>query len=76
MMHRIWLQAATIATFTLLLQSCSGGNEAEQNSAAANVASPTPRVFIASPADGESYPSPVTVKFGIEEFLLAPAGTF
>ncbi len=34
------------------------------------------RVFIASPADGATLTSPVTVVFGIENFELAPAGTF
>lgn len=34
------------------------------------------RVFIVSPADGATVASPVTVIFGIENFGLAPAGTF
>jgi len=34
------------------------------------------RVFIVSPADGAEVTSPVTVVFGIEEFTLAPAGTY
>jgi Domain of unknown function (DUF4399) len=34
------------------------------------------RVFIVSPADGATVGSPVTVVFGIENFGLAPAGTF
>lgn len=34
------------------------------------------RVFIVSPADGATLTSPVTVVFGIENFGLAPAGTF
>jgi hypothetical protein len=78
-MHRNWLRSATItsvATCAILLQGCSGNNEAEQGNAAADAATTAPRVFIASPADGESRQSPVTVEFGIDDFLLAPAGTF
>jgi hypothetical protein len=70
-MRRNWLLIATLA---VLIQSCSGGKEPEQESTAPKAAAAS--VFIISPADGESWPSPVTVTFGIEEFLLAPAGTF
>ena len=59
-----------------LLQACSGGND---NQPAANQqATPTNnvvRIFIASPANGATLSSPVTVVFGIENFALAPAGT-
>lgn len=55
-----------------------------QDSAAAEVLPPpapegsfsSARVFIVSPADGATLASPVTVVFGIENFGLAPAGTF
>lgn len=60
----------------VLLQACSGGNDNqpvvdEQAAPMEAVA----RVFIASPADGATVTSPVTVVFGIENFGLAPAGT-
>lgn len=59
-----------------LLQACSGGNDNQP--AADQQAAPTNnvvRVFIASPANGATLSSPVTVVFGIENFALAPAGT-
>jgi hypothetical protein len=72
-----------------LLHACSGGNDnqpaadqqpAPEQQQPAEVQQPAatdaaPRVFIASPADGDIVSSPVTVKFGIENFGLAPAGT-
>lgn len=39
-------------------------------------APPEGRVFIVSPADGDTVTSPVTVAFGIEGFTVAPAGTY
>lgn len=54
-----------------------------QDAATAEDASPaqetgfsSARVFIVSPVDGATLVSPVTVVFGIENFELAPAGTF
>lgn len=76
----------------LLLQACSGSDnssstapqtQAAQNDApAAEAVTPTDsgfssaNVFIVSPADGETLTSPVTVVFGVENFRVAPAGTF
>lgn len=40
------------------------------------IESSSARVFIVSPADGDIVTSPVTVVFGIENFGLAPAGTY
>ena len=53
----------------------TGGGDAEQAAAPAPEAD-TPRVYIISPADGATVSSPVTVTFGIENFAVAPAGTF
>jgi hypothetical protein len=57
--------------------------QAAQNPAAAGDIAPesasnfsSARVFIASPADGATLTSPVTVVFGVEDFTIAPAGTF
>ena len=65
-----------LAAMATLVQACSGGNDSQQAAdqppaAAEEVA----RVFIASPANGATVSSPITVVFGIENFGLAPAGT-
>jgi len=74
MTHRKSLLTAAIA---ILIQSCSGGSDPEQQAEVTqNAAASEPQVYIVSPADGETVGSPVTVQFGIEEYLLAPAGTF
>ena len=73
-----------------LLTACSGGNEPAEPTASAPAPAPEPaaeaaaetvqsssaRVFIISPEDGAAVTSPVTVVFGIENFGLAPAGTY
>lgn len=71
-----YLRIILLAMAAVLLQACSGGNDNqpvvdEQAAPMEAVA----RVFIASPADGATVTSPVTVVFGIENFGLAPAGT-
>lgn len=69
------------------LQACSGGTDnqtpapAAADKAAAAIAEPVTadspaRVFIASPSNGETVTSPITVVFGIEGFAVAPAGTY
>lgn len=74
MTHRKWLLTAAIA---ILTQSCSGGSGPEQQAdGAQGAAASGPQVYIVSPADGDTVSSPVTVQFGVEDFLLAPAGTF
>jgi hypothetical protein len=39
-------------------------------------AAPSGRVYIISPENGAAVNSPVTVKFGIEGYTVAPAGTY
>jgi hypothetical protein len=56
-----------------LLAACSGG---EPTTAPAATEPPPARVYIVSPADGATLTSPVTVVFGIENFGIAPAGTY
>lgn len=72
--------------------ACSGGGNGEDNAASAPAEATAPlaepeetqemiqsssaRVFIVSPAGGAAVQSPVTVVFGIENFGLAPAGTY
>jgi hypothetical protein len=73
MMHRNCLPLKAIAIVAIFIQGCSGGGDAEQAAAPEAGAA---GVFIISPADGETVRSPVTVKFGIENFAIAPAGTF
>lgn len=86
------IRTGSLAIAALLLQACSGGDnssstatqtQATQNDAPAAEAATSPdagfssaKVFIVSPADGETLTSPVTVVFGIENFRVAPAGTF
>jgi hypothetical protein len=70
--HSATLSALAIS---LLLVSCSNSSAPTEGAATANE-TPTGRVFIASPADGTTVSSPVTVVFGLDNFLLAPAGTF
>jgi hypothetical protein len=86
------IKTGSLAMAVLLLQACSGGDnnssittpkQATQNDAPAAEATTatdsgfsSARVFIVSPADGETLTSPVTVVFGIENFRVAPAGTF
>lgn len=70
-----------VCVSALLIQACSGGSDAPVTPAAPeaenSVADVTvPKVFIISPADGATVTSPVTVVFGIENFGVAPAGTF
>ncbi len=43
-------------------------------SLAASAGGAQPRAYIISPANGETVTSPVTVKFGLENFGVAPAG--
>lgn len=50
--------------------------EGAAQSAAADTDVTPGRVFIASPENGASVSSPVTVVFGIEGFEVAPAGTY
>ncbi len=76
MTHRNWLLTTTLATIVLIIQGCSGGGPEQQQTAGSAPASEAPRVYIASPQNGEVVVSPVTVKFGIDNFQLAPAGTF
>lgn len=38
-------------------------------------AAPTPAVYFITPADGATVTSPVTIKFGLTNFGVAPAGT-
>ena len=73
MTHCKWLLATTLA---LMIQGCSGGGTDQQETSAAAPASETPQVYIVSPKSGDVCVSPVTVEFGIDDFLLAPAGTF
>jgi hypothetical protein len=75
MMHRNWLPLKAIAILAIFIQGCSGSGDVEQAAAPAPEAG-TARVYIISPANGETVSSPVTVKFGIENFAVAPAGTF
>jgi len=86
------IKTGSLAMAVLLLQACSGGDnnssiatpkQATQNDAPAAEATTatdsgfsSARVFIVSPADGETLTSPVTVVFGVENFRVAPAGTF
>jgi hypothetical protein len=86
------IRTGLLTMAVLLLQACSGSDnspstatqtQATQNDApAAEAAAATDsgfssaRVFIVSPADGETLTSPVTVVFGVENFRVAPAGTF
>jgi hypothetical protein len=56
-----------------LLAACSDG---ERTTAPAAAEPPPARVYIVSPADGATLTSPVTVVFGIENFGVAPAGTY
>ena len=86
------IRTGSLAIAIFLLQACSNGDnnsptaaqtQATQNDAPAAEATAktdsgfsSARVFIASPADGETLTSPVTVVFGIENFRVAPAGTF
>ena len=73
-----YLRIILLAMATMLLQACSGGNDNqpvapvvdEQAAPMEEVA----RVFIASPADGATVTSPVTVVFGIENFGLDVGG--
>jgi hypothetical protein len=65
-----------LAASALLLQACSGANDERQMGEQPPApAEELARVYIASPADGATVSSPVTVVFGIENFGLAPAGT-
>jgi hypothetical protein len=74
MTHRIWLLAIALS---LSLTGCSGGAEPDtQKTGAPQAAAAKPRVYIVSPANGDVVASPVTVRFGIEDFQVAPAGTF
>ena len=86
------IRTGSLAIAVFLLQACSGNDnsastatqtQAAQNDAPAAAAAPaadsgfsSARVFIVSPADGETLTSPVTVVFGVENFRVAPAGTF
>jgi hypothetical protein len=63
-----------LALCTGLLQACSGGNDS-QPAAGEQAADTVARVFSASPANGTTVSSPVTIVFGIENFALTPAGT-
>jgi hypothetical protein len=54
----------------------SAGAPAEAPAAPATIESSSARVFIISPDDGATVESPVKVVFGIENFGLAPAGTY
>jgi hypothetical protein len=60
-----------LITTTLLLQACSGGSEP-----AAVAETPANRVYIASPANGSTVTSPVTIEFGIAGYTVAAAGTY
>ena len=62
-----------IVVATLALQACSDGAE---EISVEGIPSPDARVFIASPANGSTVTSPVTVEFGVEGYTLAPAGTY
>ncbi|MEC9374876.1 MAG: DUF4399 domain-containing protein [Pseudomonadota bacterium] len=63
-MNQNWFLLATIVIF---IHGC--GNNTEQTNQAA-------KISILTPLDSKTYNSPVNIKFGIENFLLAPAGTF
>jgi hypothetical protein len=68
----------TVAT-ALLIQSCSGGTDqsaAEAEAPADAAEAVVARVYIASPANGATVTSPVTIEFGIDGYNLAPAGTY
>jgi len=79
-----------IGLCAILIGACSGGDStpAAIEPAATEPAATTPEpmmetvqsssatVFIVSPADGATVTSPVKVVFGIENFGLAPAGTY
>jgi hypothetical protein len=76
-MRIIGILAAVFST--LLLAGCSGGN-GDTSASSANDSQPAteqaaPGVFILSPADGATVTSPLTVTFGISEYVVAPAGT-
>ncbi len=60
--------------FTGCVQPAQGSNPATQNTMPAAPALSGPRVFFVEPADGAEVTSPVTVKFGAEEFTVEPAG--
>lgn len=60
---------------SLFLVSCSNSSAPTEEAATASE-TPGGRVFIVSPVDGATVSSPVTVAFGLDNFLLAPAGTF
>lgn len=86
------IKTGSLAMAILLLQACSGGDSnssiatpkqatqkdapAAEAATAADSGFSSARVFIVSPADGETVTSPVTVVFGVENFRVAPAGTF
>jgi hypothetical protein len=62
-----------VVAASLVLQACS--NNADE-SAVAGIPTPSARVFIVAPANGSTVTSPVTVEFGLEGYVLAPAGTY
>ena len=67
-----------ISVCTVILFGCSGDPDSSNSAASAanETAAAEPRVFIVSPENGATVSSPVTIRFGIENFQLAPAGTF
>lgn len=74
MTYRKWLLVTMLA---VLMQGCGDGTGPDQQEAATQAPSAdNPRVYIESPANGATVSSPVIVKFGIDDFELAPAGTF
>ena len=75
----VYVLSTTIATALSLAALPSAGAEPEQPGAATAAIVRTPRpadakLYIISPANGETVTSPVTVRFGLSGMGVAPAG--
>lgn len=62
--------AAAVAAFALAMASMAPAADLPRTAAPANA-----RVYFISPTDGQVLKGPVTVRFGLENMGVAPAGT-
>lgn len=72
-MNTTWLSKACLTSALLLIGSGALASSQPSN-ASSQPSPPAPKAFIISPANNAVVESPVTVKFGLDNMVISPAG--